>query len=213
MPAVIFDLDGTLADTVGDIARAGNHVLAQRGLPRHDESAYRRMVGDGAAVLIRRIVPADRMDLLDELLADFREYYPRHMLDTTRAYDGVAELLAALAASRVAMAVLSNKPDAMTRAMVQGLFPEVPFRAVWGQLPERPKKPDPRVALELAARLELEPTQCLFVGDTPVDMETATRAGMQAVGVAWGFRPADELRAAGADHVIEQPSELLRLVQ
>ena len=210
--AIIFDLDGTLADTVGDIAAAGNHALAVHGLPSHDDAAYRRMVGDGAAVLIERIVPADRRELVELVLGTFREYYPRHMLDTTRPYEGIEELLAALVACRVPMAVLSNKPEAMTRGVVVGLFGEVPFQAVWGQRPDRPKKPEPAAALALADKLSVAPDRCAFVGDTPVDMEAALRAGMVPVAVTWGFRPRAELEAAGARIVLERPAELLRLV-
>jgi phosphoglycolate phosphatase len=210
--AVLFDLDGTLVDTLRDIAAGANHALAAQGLPSRDEAYYRQAVGDGAPVLIGRVVPDYRQEMVPAVLDGFREYYPQHMFDTSRPYDGVQSLLAELAGRRVPLAVLSNKPEEMTQAMVARLLVDVPFVAVWGQVAYRPKKPEPDAAIALAAELGVPPADCMFVGDTPVDMKTARRAGMRAIGVPWGFRPATELREAGAHAVIEQPADILGLL-
>ncbi|MBW2526501.1 MAG: HAD family hydrolase [Deltaproteobacteria bacterium] len=212
MRAVIFDLDGTLVDTVGDIAAAADHVLAAHGLPTHEESFYRRAVGDGAPVLIERVVPQDRQDLVPTILAGFREYYRQHMYDSSRPYEGVEALLRELTDRSTPMAVLSNKPEPLTQAMAKALLPAAPFIAVWGHVLDRPTKPDPTAALAIAAEMAVPPAECLFVGDTPVDMKTARRAGMTAVGVPWGFRPVEELRASGAEFIIEQASDILGLL-
>lgn len=212
MDAVIFDLDGTLVDTLGDIARAANHVLAAEGLPTHELHRYRTAVGDGAAVLIERIVPADRRELVPAVLARFRDYYPRHMCDSSRAFEGVEPLFATLVGRALPMAVLSNKPEDMTRAMVAALLPAVPFVAVWGQTADRPKKPEPAAALALGRQLGVVPERCALVGDTPVDMQTARRAGMVAIGVRWGFRSPEELRREGAQLILAQPSDLLEVL-
>jgi phosphoglycolate phosphatase len=207
--AVLFDLDGTLVDTLRDIAAGANHALAAQGLPIRDESFYREAVGDGAPVLIGRVVPEDRQEMVPAVLDGFRQYYPQHMFDTSRPYDGVQSLLAELAGRQVPLAVLSNKPEEMTRAMVATLLADVPFVAVWGQVAHRPKKPDPAAALALSAQLGVPPADCAFVGDTPVDMKTARRAAMRAIGVPWGFRPVEELLRAGAHRVVDRPAEIL----
>jgi phosphoglycolate phosphatase len=210
--AVLFDFDGTLVDTVRDIAAGANHALAAQGLPIRDEAYYREAVGDGAPVLIGRVVPEDRQEMVPAVLDGFREYYPQHMFDTSRPYEGVRSLLAELAERHVPMAVLSNKPEEMTQAMVARLLIDVPFVAVWGQVAHRPKKPDPTAALALAAALGVPPADCMLVGDTSVDMKTARRAGMRAIGVPWGFRPVEELMQTGAHLVIDQPADILELV-
>jgi phosphoglycolate phosphatase len=212
MIGVIFDLDGTLADSAHDIAAALNHVLARHGFGLHDERAVRRMVGDGAAVLIERAAPGASPVLRATLLAEYREHYLGHMLDSTRPYDGVPELLRALTLRAVLLGVLSNKPEPATRALVAALFPDVRFRAIHGQRPARPIKPDPAAALGLGRALGLEPDRCVLVGDSGVDVQTAIAAGMLPVGVAWGFRGREELVAQGAFAVLERPAELLELL-
>ena len=212
MIGVIFDLDGTLADSAHDIAASLNYVLALHGFAVHDERAVRRMVGDGAAVLIERATPGAPPELRTTLLAEYRDRYFGHMADSTRPYAGVPELLRELSGRAVRLGVLSNKPEAATRALVGALFPEVRFQAVHGQRPGRPIKPDPAAALELARALDIEPARCMLVGDSGVDVQTATAAGMLAVGVAWGFRGRAELEAQGAYAVLEQPAELLDLL-
>ena len=210
--SVIFDLDGTLADTLSDIADAANHVLTERDLPTHGRDAYRHFVGEGVVRLMQHAAPESAQGRLDELVAAFRARYLPHMLDRTRPYPGVVPLLEELSRRGTPFAVLSNKPHDATREMVGALFPDVDFVAVEGHRPDVPKKPDPRSALALAEQLGSRPDHVAFVGDTRTDMETAKNAGMLAVGVLWGFRDEEELRANGADHVIARPDQLLELL-
>ncbi len=207
--AVIFDLDGTLVDSLGDIADATNHALTLHGLPTHPESAYLRFVGSGVRELIRRAVPAGREDLLEPVLASYKAYYDDHLFDRTAHYPGIPELLSALAGDGARLAVLSNKSDDFVKRLVARLLPGVPFAAVYGERPDLPRKPDPTAALALAKELGVPPSECAFVGDTSIDMDTARAAGMYGVGVAWGFREVAELRAHGARAVADTAQSLL----
>jgi len=185
--AVLFDLDGTLVDTLVDIAGAMNHVLDAAGFPTHPLAAYRGFVGHGVRELAARALPDDAADQA-ELTADaFLTRYDAHLLDATRPYDGATAFLHGLAATGTILAVLSNKPDAQTRRIVETLFPDVPFRIVRGQRPEVPAKPDPQSALLIADALGVAPDRCTFVGDSTVDIETAKNAGMCCAAVTWGF--------------------------
>lgn len=212
--AVLFDLDGTLADTLGDIAAAMDRVLRAAGLPAHSRDAYRQFVGSGARVLVERALPVAHQERIDEILAAFLTDYGAHLVVESRPYPGIEALLADLVALAAppALAVLSNKPHAATERVVAELFGAHPFARVYGHRDGWPKKPDPRAALALAGELGVDPSACLFVGDTAVDMQTAKRAGMVGVGCAWGFRDREELEAAGAAVVIERPAQLLDLV-
>ena len=207
--AVIFDLDGTLADTLADIATAMNSALDAMGLPTHPAEAYKGFVGAGIAMAAERALSREHLPRRDEVVARFRVIYGDHLLDTSRPYDGIPELLDALDARRVPMSVLSNKPHEPTRVISDALFGKRRFRAVYGQRDGVPKKPDPTVALELAGMMGVEPDECLFVGDTLIDMETARQAGMSGVGVLWGFRPRQELIDSGARALIARPADLL----
>ncbi|MFP2933452.1 HAD family hydrolase, partial [Pyxidicoccus sp. 3LG] len=176
--AVVFDLDGTLVDSLGDIADAMNHALAHHGLPVHPEPAYLRFVGEGVKELVRRAVPGGREDLLEPVLATYRVHYDTHLFDRTVPYPGVTGVLAALAEEGVRLGVLSNKSDGFVKRLVERLLPGVRFHAVYGERPGVPRKPDPTAALALAAELGTPPGGCGFVGDTSTDMETARAAGM-----------------------------------
>jgi phosphoglycolate phosphatase len=206
---VIFDLDGTLVDTLTDIADALNHVLAAHGFARHGLDDYRHFIGAGVEQLVQRAVPQAGLEQRDAIIAEYRAYYALHMLDRSVPYPGIPELLAQLAAQRIPISVLSNKPDPATRSIIAALFPSVPFVDVVGQRPERPRKPDPTVALELVERMRIAPERCAFVGDSDFDMLTACAAGMFPVGVSWGFRGRAELAKNGARMLIEHPAELL----
>jgi len=207
MASVIFDLDGTLVDSLDDLAAALNHVLAARSMPTHDRAAIESFVGDGARMLVRRAIP-DGADE-DALLAAFRARYLEHLTVHTRAFDGVIELLDALRDRGVPLAVLSNKPHDMTELVVADVLGRARFVEVFGQRDGVPRKPDPAAALELAARL---PGPTLFVGDTPVDVQTARAAGMRPIGVGWGMRDEALLREAGAEVILERPGDLLGLL-
>jgi len=210
--AIIFDLDGTLADTLLDLSEAMNRALAARAMPQHTPAFYRPLIGSGARELARKVVPADARAQADEVLAAFlRDYFARPIVHTT-PYPGIVELLAELGRLGLPMAVLSNKPDAPTREIVRALFPKLPFVAVYGERPQVPRKPDPKAALALAAELGVAPERCALVGDTQVDVLTAIAAGMVPVAVLWGFRDEPELRACGATRLIAEPKALLSVL-
>lgn len=209
--AAIFDLDGTLANTLNDIAGAMNRSLRLHGLPEYPVADYRYMVGNGVKTLAVRAV-GERSDLREAVQAEYQRYYSAHALDTAAPYEGIPELLAALVKANIAVCVLSNKPHADTCAVIRHFFPDVPFAVVRGQVPEVPVKPDPTGALLIARELGLAPENCVYLGDTSVDMATAVAAGMFPVGVTWGFRTPEELTASGAAHLIDKPMELMNFV-
>ena len=206
--AVLFDLDGTLTDTLQDIAAAMNRALRLHGLMEFAVEDYRYLVGDGAKKLAERAVRG-RLELQGAVLRDYQAYYETHNLVTTRPYDGVPELLSALEARGMKLCVLSNKPHADTCHVVRHFFPQVSFCVVRGQMEGVPVKPDPTGALQVAREAQLPPDSFLYLGDTSVDMICAKNAGMHSVGVTWGFRTADELQAAGAGLLISRPLQLL----
>lgn len=208
--AALFDLDGTLLDSLQDLAVAMNHALATQGLPVHPVASHRRFVGEGVRVFVARAVPQGREDLHEAVLATYKAFYAEHMLDHTRPYPGMREVLARLQGEGVKLAVLSNKPDAATRQLVEALLPDVRFGAVYGERTGVPRKPDPTAALGIAAELGVGPGDCAFIGDTAVDMDTARAAGMYGVGVTWGFRDVEELQAHGARALAHSSDELLQ---
>jgi phosphoglycolate phosphatase len=207
--AAIFDLDGTLADSVEDVGGAMNEVLAARGYPQHDLPTYRRFVGDGIEMLIRRAVPAEALEQVPQLLVEYRARYGLRLDSKTTLYPGIQALLDALVAAGVKLAVLSNKREEFTRELVRRLLPGVPFLEVRGEREGTPRKPDPTSALEVAAALGVPPAQCVFVGDTAVDMKTAVCAGMMPVGVLWGFRGREELVEGGARALLSSAVQLM----
>ena len=211
--AALFDLDGTLLDTLDDLADAANRVLAAEGMPVHEVEAYKKFVGDGLATLVERIVPADQHneETLGRVMDAFRRDYGAHWHEKSRPYAGVPEMLAGLQKRGLRLAVLSNKPHEFTKLCVQQMLGEFSFYPVLGQREGLPKKPDPAGALEAAALLDIPAREILYIGDTAVDMRTAAGAGMTAVGVLWGFRDEEELTASGADYLVRHPGEILAL--
>lgn len=210
--AILFDLDGTLADTLGDLANATNHALTQLGCPTHPVEAYRYFVGDGARNLLQRTLPADKRDRVDEGVKLLREHYEAHCFDLTRLYPGITELVSAIAGQGLKLAVLSNKPDDFTKRMVAHYFQPNPFDVVQGQLANVPLKPDPAAALRIVKYTGIPAAEWLYLGDTNTDMRTAKAAGMRAVGVLWGFRERKELLESGAEALVAQPKEVLSLI-
>ena len=208
--AVLFDLDGTLTDTLTDIGRAMNRALRLHGLPEWPLDAYRMMVGNGARVLAHRSV-GERQDLAEDVLRDYQHWYERHNLEATRPYPGIKEMLRGLSDHGIPLCVLSNKPDADTRRVVAHFFPETAFACVRGQRPGVPVKPDPTAALAIAAELGVNPGEVLYLGDSGVDMTCARAAGMLPVGACWGFRSREELLESGAADLAETPDRVLRL--
>lgn len=211
---VLFDLDGTLLDTLGDLANSMNGVLERRGFPQHERDLYKHFVGDGMEVLVRRALPESHQgeQHVQACLAAMREEYSVRWRETTRPYAGIAELLDALGGRRLSMAILSNKPDDFTREMVGALLAPWRFDAVVGARPGVPKKPDPTMALAIARDLAIPPARILYLGDSGTDMRTAVSAGMFPVGALWGFRGAAELEANGARVLISRPIELLEFL-
>lgn len=208
---VIFDLDGTLLDTLADIAGAANSVLTQHGFPTHPVSAYRQFVGDGVQKLLTRALPADRRDpsTVAACMATMQIEYPAHLNRTAHAYAGIPELTRSLQELGLRLAVLSNKPDQFTARCIDDFFPKGLFDPILGLRADRPRKPDPAGAFEIAAKWAVPAAQVLYLGDSGTDMETAVKAGMYPVGVLWGYRDESELVSAGARKLLRSPAELL----
>jgi phosphoglycolate phosphatase len=211
---VLFDLDGTLVDSLTDLADSMNRVLTRQGLPAHPVQAYRYFVGDGIIKLVQRALPAgaQHQDLVQDCAQKMREEYAAHWADTTRPYPGIAELLDALTSRRIPMTILSNKPDELTQKVVRTLLPNWHFAAVAGARETIARKPDPAGALRIAKLLGREPADFLYLGDTNTDMQTARAARMFAIGALWGFRTADELKENGAQALLSVPIELCPLL-
>ncbi len=210
-PGFIFDLDGTLADTLDDIAASLNHALARVALPAVPRERVRTMIGEGLPVLLARAAQSSDPDLIQRLLPIYRSHYRVHALDQTTLYDGMPEALDALTQRGCPLAVLSNKPHDFTTDMCRVLLARWKFVAMDGFRDGGPRKPDPAAAVALAQRLERDCRDVLFVGDSAVDVRTALGAGMTPIGVSWGFREREELTAAGVSRIIDHPSELLFL--
>ncbi len=203
--AIVFDLDGTLVDSLADIRTHLNDALADHGLPQRSPVEISEWVGYGAQQLVMRAVP--REDLVAPVLATFRARYRSRPVIDTRVYDGVAEVLDALA-PRYPLAVLSNKPHDLTVDVCEALLSRWPLAAIHGQHPDRPRKPDPQALNGVARDLGLAARACVLVGDSEVDVATAHGAGAPSIGVAWGLRPLAVLEQARPDYLVHVPREL-----
>jgi phosphoglycolate phosphatase len=212
--AIVFDLDGTLLDTLRDIGDSMNRALVRLSFPTHTLEKYRHFVGDGMEMLARRAVPPEHSSeqTVAVALRAMREEYAAHWADHTRIYDGVGELLDALTQRGLRLAVCSNKPHDFTLQCVGRFLNRWRFDPVFGARSGVAKKPDPAGVLEIARTTAIAPAEFLYLGDTSVDMLTATAAGMFPVGVLWGFRAADELARSGAKLLIEHPLDLLKML-
>jgi phosphoglycolate phosphatase len=212
--AVIFDLDGTLIDTLDDIGDSVNRVLSNKNFPTHTHFAYRNFVGDGSRMLIERALPEQyRNDaIIDACYKDYIEDYSQNYNVKSKLYDGIPQLLDALSAKGLRLAVLSNKLDAITQNCVKTYLSAWHFDVVFGQRDSVPRKPDPQGAVETAKKMSILPSRFLYLGDTGIDMKTAVSAGMFPVGVLWGFRPLKELMENGASAVIDEPMALLDII-
>lgn len=208
---IIFDLDGTLLDTIADLGTACNHALEAMGYHKHPLAAYPYMVGNGVRKLLERAQPDAGPEEIEELLVLFREYYDEHCTDLTRPYPGIPELLDQLTKKGIAVAVATNKYESAAKKIIRHFFPDIPFVAVKGQTDERPVKPDPSIDFAVLLSHPTPKSQAMHVGDSAVDMETARRACLESVGVTWGFRPITELRKAYADHIVCSPADILKL--
>ena len=212
--AVLFDLDGTLLDTLEDIADAANAVLVSQGMPTYSAAAYKLFVGEGVKRLMEKALPADRRsaEAITRCASLFADEYGRRWNAKSRPYDGILPLLNSLREKHLPLAVLSNKPQAFTQQCVDHYFLARTFVCVLGQRDGIPPKPDPAGAIEIANRLSLPPEKIAYLGDSSIDMQTAVRAGMHPIGAAWGFRSREELLAHGAATVIERPAELVAIL-
>jgi phosphoglycolate phosphatase len=216
---VIFDLDGTLADTLEDIAAAMNHALETRGLKALSPERYAKIVGNGLRNLAINALPPQARDsgTVDAVYRDTMAFYREHPVNHTKLYPGIAELIAELRGrsgrkSEIKIAVLSNKPDPLTQTVIGRLFPSGSFDLVYGESPVFPRKPDPASTWDIITELDASPRETLLVGDSEIDLATASAAECSFLGAAWGFRGREALLAAGAGRVIDHPGELPELL-
>lgn len=211
--AVIFDLDGTLLNTLADLQAATNAALALRGLPTRTIEEVRNFVGNGIRNLIKRAMPEGSTDEeIDSALADFKAYYADHLHDRTTPYDGIPELIAELKGRGIRLAVLSNKVDSASRTLAQHFFPDT-FDEIFGERTGIPRKPDPTSCRLVMDALGVSAQETLYVGDSGVDMQTAKNASLYAVGVTWGFRTREILTENGADALVDEPKAILNYIR
>ena len=210
---VIFDLDGTLADTLADLAASVNHALAEQGLPGYPTDDYRHFVGNGVDNLMRTVL-ADNYtpELLPLMKESFSAYYAGHCLDYTADYPGIAELLSRLDDDGITTAVISNKPDRFVPDILGHIYPDHRFAYAWGQQPDVERKPSPQALDKLIELLGADKSRVLYVGDSNVDVVFAHNAGVKVCGVSWGFRGVGELREAGADYIVYSAEELYSII-
>ena len=210
--AVIFDLDGTLLNTLGDLRAATNHALEVRGLPPHSMEEIRQFIGNGIRLLICRAMPEGTPEAeIDAALDDFKAYYAAHIHDRTVPYDGIPQLLTALRKRGIKAAVLSNKIDSASQQLIEYFFPGK-TDVVFGEHVGVPRKPDPTSCRMVMQQLGVQPEQVLYVGDSGTDMQTAKNAGLYAVGVTWGFRSKEVLLKYGADVLVHRPEQILQIL-
>lgn len=208
---IIFDLDGTLVDTLGNIAALMNRTLTEFDQPTHPTESYRRFVGDGVRSLAERVLANDRQHLVEPLLAVYQPRLAAEGAKGVAPYPGIPALLSAINAADLPMAICSNKPQAGVEQVVATLLHDWHFDAIFGQRPDLPHKPDPTAPLTIARDLGWAPDKVLYFGDTDTDMQTAVNAGMVAIGCSWGFRDAEELKTHGAQIVIDRPIDAMPL--
>ena len=211
---VLFDLDGTLLNTIDDLADTMNDILSRRNLHTFTSEEYKKLVGGGTETLVYNVLP-ERVrtdENIKEIMAELLNEYIRNCMNKTRPYEGISELLDVLTERKIKVAVFSNKNDDLTKIMVRELLPKWNFIDVVGAKKDRPIKPDCTIALQIAEKMRLMPVEVAFLGDSDLDMQTAVSAGMYPVGAVWGYRSADELMSNGARELISHPSELLKLI-
>ncbi len=210
--ACVFDLDGTLVDSLHDIAHSLNECLELLGLPTHPVPNYRYMVGEGVPKLCQRAIGQTHPHLVSRLIELARARYRTRILERTEPYPGVTGLVGALEAEGVILGVLSNKPHELTCRIVEQFWPDGTFASVQGYVEEALRKPNPHYLQAFCTRAAIQPNETWYVGDTPTDVETAKRAGCPSVGVTWGFRDRSDLADAGADWIVDHPSEIAAAV-
>lgn len=209
---VIFDLDGTLLDSIEDIASSMNKVLESLQLPTHKIEDYKHFVGGGVDILVENALSNQSKEIKDEVTKRFKIEYDGKLHSKTLPYDGIYELLDELKKLDINLAVLSNKPHEFTVSYVNHFFKNYNFKEIHGQKKDVPKKPDPKAALDIVKCLDSSCENTYFIGDTKIDMQTAKSANMTAIGVLWGFRDEKELRDFGADFIVSNPLEILKII-
>lgn len=211
---VIFDLDGTLLNTIDDLAMSTNHALRLFGYPEHSLAEYRFFVGNGITTLIERALPeeARQKDLIYQLRKAFVTYYQLHKTELTQPYPGIPELLTNLHAQGITLAVASNKYHQGTTELIRHFFGEKLFSVVLGQRENIPVKPDPAIVYDILSQTGTSPAETLYVGDSGVDMQTARNSHLTSIGVSWGFRSRKELKENGADYIVDSPEEILEKI-
>jgi len=212
--AVIFDLDGTLLNTLEDLADSMNMVLKSKGFPIHNVEKYRYFIGNGVYNLVKSALPAQIQDedIINEYFSEFGQEYNKRLIEKTRPYPGIPELLDELERRGIKMSILSNKPDQATQHIVSKLLSKWKFDAIFGERPGVPRKPDPKASLEICSLLNVNPQDFIYLGDSGVDMQTANSAGIYGVGALWGFRDEAELKECGAKITIDSPVKLLNIL-
>ncbi|MCH5231158.1 MAG: HAD family hydrolase [Muribaculaceae bacterium] len=205
----IFDLDGTLLNTITDLGKACNYALETLGFAPHPIQAYAYMVGNGVRNLMKKAQQDADEETIDILLEHFKSYYNEHCLDSTKPYPGINELLTKLGEKDVALAVASNKYQEATEKIIAGCFPDFKFVAVEGQREGRNRKPDPSILFSILEKHPVSKREVMYIGDSGVDIECAKRACVESIGVSWGFRSVGELRRANADYIVSHPAEIL----
>lgn len=210
---VIFDLDGTLLDSIEDIASSMNKVLESLQLPTHKIEDYKHFVGGGVDILVENALSNQSKEIKDEVIKRFKIEYDGKLHSKTIPYDGIYELLDELKKLDINLAVLSNKPHEFTVSYVNHFFKNYNFKEIHGQKKDVPKKPDPKAALDIVKCLDSSCENTYFIGDTKIDMQTAKSANMTAIGVLWGFRDEKELRDFGADFIVSNPLEILKIIK
>lgn len=211
--SIIFDLDGTLLNTIEDLANACNYVLTTLGYKTHEVEKYKTFVGNGRYKLVERMLPEDRRDMenIEKALKLFDTYYEKHMIDMTKPYDGIMEMLDSLINRGINIAVVSNKPHEFTTEVVKNYFGDR-FKFVYGHKKNTKEKPDPWAVLEVIEEFNVNKDECLYIGDSEIDINTAKNAGVKSVGVEWGFRGKGELEAAGANYIVNKPEQILEIL-
>ena len=211
--AAIFDMDGTLTDTLEDLYDSVNEMLAHYGFPLRTLDEVRQFVGNGARKLMIRALPADKADFVDTALAYYDGCYARNCLNKVKPYAGIPELLAALEAKKIPLGICTNKQHFAAVDIAEKVLAPIKFSAVSGDEPNQPRKPDPTRALAIAKKIRVAAEDVAYFGDTAVDIQTALNAGFLAVGVTWGFRPRSELVDSGAQVIVETPQEILERIR